>query len=59
MLFVFTISKLVQVKVFSHQTEKVFKDYIVDAPWEDLEQDCHLGRTINRWVMGEYQHLYC
>ena len=46
-------------KVTHHQTEKVFKDYIVDAPWEDLEQDCHLGRTINRWVMGEYQHLYC
>ena len=42
-------------KVTHHQTEKVFKDYIVDAPWEDLEQECHLGRTINRWIMGEYQ----
>ena len=42
-------------KVTHHQTEKVFKDYVVDAPWEDLEQDCHLGRTINRWVMGEYE----
>jgi len=42
-------------KYTHHQTETMFKKYIVEAPWEDLEQDCHLGRTINRWVMGEYQ----
>ena len=50
-------------KVTHHRTEKEFRTYLVNAPWEDLEQDCHIGRTItvslkikncNRWVMREY-----
>ena len=38
-------------RVTHHRTEKEFKTYLVNAPWEDLEQDCHLGRTIRVFFM--------
>ena len=35
-----------QLQVTHHKTEKQFRTYVLEAPWEDLEQDCHIGRTI-------------
>jgi hypothetical protein len=49
-------------KISHHETLKQFKKYVLEAPWEDLEQDCHIGRTFrvferhsNLWANDNYQ----
>lgn len=42
-------------KISHHKCPKQFMAYIVDTPWQDLEQEAHVGRTFNLWGTGHYQ----